>query len=856
MADETKPQEGTQTGGSGTTTTPSKPATTPSTGTTGTQTGSTTTGTQTGTQDSSQGTTGQNGSNNQPQETPSASDKREAEEQKQKAEIAMKNYYNSDKYFNIALATIDEDSDEGYTTFNQEKSMKITCFFVPKYKRGEDLVNPENVIKLPYSEVVKEIVLEDKLDSIGMSGYITVENKGGVLEAIFERHNNFWLVINFTEKVSETSSIKYEPYVFEILSVDNISKQFKKDKLVRVNFVDVITSVLSSHSIASFIKHEGTDVTATKNYKLLFEKIINYVKRYLKINCDNYWEFKKDVFYGEGTRFDGYKKLNGFDGDLALDTLVTASFNKIDKNASIYEALQILLKDCVTSIKMSDEMKTIFEEIGDVLIPFFFKEEYADGNLVYSSLWNDGDPKKIAAHEGQEDESSSSSNNSGASSSATTGDNAAGTNNDASSSGQQGTGQTPDKPNTDKPNTDNPQTPTNPQNPTTKMTRDASTPSSGTSSTPSSGTGDGGSGSNNAGSNNAGTNNKPTEGNTDTLQGSGSSASATATTAQAGGTTSSTSGTGDTTSSTSTSADNASETQEAEKKTLLDVKHTSYDNYGGKSITLALRNITMRDFFMPFYLCFTYRDTINELKGPFIWEDINQSEFPISTLNGNFNDNIQSLVFRSIDKKYVDKRWKNAIFLDASSESSGCNCTLVFFDWFYKFYLKAFLNSNAFLNQNQGKVEVKHSLDNITFVSNVIPDFYIFSLLNKVGYAKNSNDTTFNNLFDEYNAYTVALTSKDTLNEALREMGKNIASFVLLNDSYTFNLKGNLLRRPNEIVRLNVGEMASGGDTQLNIFTNLKGDSSLFVYLRKVTHVFSGTEYTNGIVASKICETL
>ena len=30
----------------------------------------------------------------------------------------MKNYYHSDRYFNISLATVDEDSDEGYTTFN------------------------------------------------------------------------------------------------------------------------------------------------------------------------------------------------------------------------------------------------------------------------------------------------------------------------------------------------------------------------------------------------------------------------------------------------------------------------------------------------------------------------------------------------------------------------------------------------------------------------------------------------------------------------------------------------------------------------------------------------------------------
>jgi hypothetical protein len=41
-------------------------------------------------------------------------------------------------------------------------------------------------------------------------------------------------------------------------------------------------------------------------------------------------------------------------------------------------------------------------------------------------------------------------------------------------------------------------------------------------------------------------------------------------------------------------------------------------------------------------------------------------------------------------------------------------------------------------------------------------------------------------------------------------------------------------------MRLNVGKMDDGADMQLPIFTNLSGDSSLFVYIRQVTHVFSG----------------
>lgn len=678
-----------------------------------------------------------------------------SKEQKEKHDNAVSDGYVGEKFLNYAFACIDEEEDS-YTVFNNEQSMKIVCLFVPKFKKGEDIVNPEDIIKLPYSEVVKEIILDDKLDSIGVTGSIIVSNTGSILEGIFERHNNYYLVINITEQIGE-GSIKYEPYICDITSVQNITKSFKKEKLVKINFCDIITSILSSHSIASFIKFEGQDVTKCRSYKQLFEKIINYVKRFIRINTDNYWEYKKDVLYGESTYFDGYKKINGFDADLDLGELITASFNKIGRDASIYEALQVFLRDCVTSIKMTDEMRAVFEEIGDVLIPFFFKEEYADVNAVYYSLWNEGDPAKIEANNTETIENESVTSQ--------------------------------------------------------------------TSSTPIT---------------------LPADGSSNGSQVESSDQDDASTLSQY---TSSQTQLPDSTSNSTTTSSKKKETQEEEDKATT-TKEMTITNYGGKSAALALRHITMRDFFMPFYLCFTYRDA----GLPFVWEDINQGEYPVATLNGNIQDNLQSLTFKSIDKTSVDKRWKNAIFLDASAESSGCNCTLVFFDWFYRFFLKAFLNSS--LVRTASSTSYVSNGDEKRYISNVIPDFYFFSLLNKVGFAENSSDQTFDNLFDEYNSYTFALTTTDTLNESLREMGKNIASLVLLNDSYSFTLKGNILRRPNEIMRLNIGDLYNGGDSQLNIFSNLSGDNSLYVYVKKVSHIFRGSEYVNGIVASKICESL
>lgn len=691
-------------------------------------------------------------------------------EQGEKADAALSNEYKTDKFMNVQLALVDE-GETTTTNFNSDFNMKIVCFFAPKIYHTDNLYRPDQVIKIPYDKV-SEIVLTDRLDNISLSGHVVINNEGNALGGVLERHNNYYFVINITEYGSY-GSLKYEPYIFDIGSIENITNPFKSDKQVKIHLVDIMTSILQSHSIASFIKFETTEVTKCKSYKELFRRIINYAKRYIRINNNNVYEYKKDVLFDENMLFNGKERLNGYDADQDYSHLVTASFNKIDRNASIYEALKVFLTDCVTSIAMTDQIKEIFEEIGDVLIPFFFKEEYMDQQGQYYKLWREGLGGEIK--------------------------------------NKKTTAEVPAQPTTTTTPTNG--TTTTPTNPTTPPESGGQTDQN----TP-------------ATVDDKEEEEKPAQ-TTEKKENVESLESAPQQTVTQ--TTSSTTST-----NTQTNNQPKSETQESDNKASNAVDLT-LPKYGGLSNTLVLRQVTMRDFFMPFYLCFSYKKD----GGPFVWEDINPIDF-MMTLNGSFVDDLQSLSFNAIDKKNINKRWKNVIFLDGSVESGACKSTMVFFDWFYKFFLVAFLNSS--IKVGDGIVGGTNN-----YISNVIPDFYAFGNINNVGYAENANDKTFNNMFDEYNAYTIVLTSKDTLNESLRAMGKNLASLVLANDSYTFALKGNLLRRPNEIIRLSARDLYSGGEQQLNIFT---GDSTLFLYLRQVTHIWKGTTYTNKIVASKICE--
>lgn len=687
--------------------------------------------------------------NNKPTTQTSGNDlakQREEKEQKKKLEIAKNANYVVNSFMNEQLALIDEKVEEK-TKFG----MKIVTFFVPKFNKGKDFYDAKNAVSIPYSSLVKEIVLEDTLDSIGLQGYIDVSNEGGVLDGILERHNLFYLVINMTEYFGNGTSVKYEPYIFEIDRVNQVSKPFNTgSRVIRFHLVDIITAILRSHSIASFIKLTDEKVTSCDNYKKLFNNIIDYVKRFIKINFDNSLEFKKDVFFGETTMYKGKEKLNGYDKDLSLGgekSLIRCSFNKIDKNASIWEAMNVLLRDCVTSIKMSDELKQVFQDVGNVLIPFFFKEEYSDFRGVYNNFWREPEDKDT------ETQASTGSATSG-------------------SSGTQSGGSSTVAP--------QPTTPTNPSTPATVADETEST--------------------------------QPKTGEDSLAEQVRDNVSQDVSVG-------------------SSQTTGGSETPKP-KDALPYQKELVNTQYGGKSDALVYRGITMRDFLMPFHLCFS--QTV-----PIVFQEINVGKSQVISIEPPITDTLQSLQFSTIDKRHVDKRWKNAIFVD--TVNSGCNSTIVFFDWFYRFFLRVFLNSSKIGGTKN-------------FISNVIPDFYLFSLLNGVGYAENSNTETFNGLFDEYNSYTVVLKTSDTTNEALREMGKNLASLVLLNDTYSLSLIGNIRRRPNEIIKINVGDLTQGQESQIPLYTNLNQDSSIFIYVRKVTHVFKGDEYINKIVASKICE--
>jgi hypothetical protein len=285
---------------------------------------------------------------------------------------------------------------------------------------------------------------------------------------------------------------------------------------------------------------------------------------------------------------------------------------------------------------------------------------------------------------------------------------------------------------------------------------------------------------------------------------------------------------------------------------LFSQKMTVNKNYGGKETQLIYRNMTMRDIYMPFFLAFADKKNkssnstenyIFESINPEVDEKNNYTDYELSfkTPPGYRHDVIiQGIQSFPYDADVVRKKWKNIVFVDTVNSTTS---VLIFLRWFYNYFCSVFLNNNM-----SGMVQ---------FFPNLLPSFLAKTSNYGVGEATGEG-TTFNALYDSHNSNIFICRTSDSRNEALREMGKNIASFVISNNRYILKMDGDIFRRPNEIIKFTQFSGKHSAISALNsVLTgsfNITGDPYTYLYVTDVKHVFQEDGYYNYVEGCKFCE--
>lgn len=320
--------------------------------------------------------------------------------EKDQYENAKNPEYNTNSFINDAFALIDEFENEDIlktsSLFQTGKRMKISVAAVSKYINNLDKKElQKNVMWFDYNVNVEKIVLNDSLNDIGINGHMDIHNIGSYADLILHRHNAFYIIINITmiettEKGNTT--IKLEPYIFEISKVENLSSPDSEDKRLRIHLMDLMTAICYNHSIATVIKLTKSEIVKRTSYKEVFKDILDYIKSHLKVNMLGKYDYRKDLYFTDEMKLqEKFRKKNQDDEDSGgnedMSQLIKASFAKMAQDATIMDAIHILQRDCGRVLKTPIKFSSVNQTAGDLIIPFYFKEEYQSLVPYYYQTW-------------------------------------------------------------------------------------------------------------------------------------------------------------------------------------------------------------------------------------------------------------------------------------------------------------------------------------------------------------------------------------------------------------------------------------------------------------------------------------
>lgn len=271
-----------------------------------------------------------------------------------------------------------------------------------------------------------------------------------------------------------------------------------------------------------------------------------------------------------------------------------------------------------------------------------------------------------------------------------------------------------------------------------------------------------------------------------------------------------------------------------------EINYGEGDNASIKAIMFK-RGLYLKHLQMPFQLAFCEEE-------PMIYETLNpkknqqgavaEEEEKFNPLNGYTVTEIEDAVELPFDGNMGGLLWKNLSLM--SDGASGSSNALIYFNWIFEYYKHAYLN----FEENFIKKEFNREA-----VPPVDPYFLRLERLNLTGGDKEK--------FAKINSFTARLRSTDPIKEAFWHVGRSIKSYIFLNALFGFKIRGNLLRHPGEIMKINYNsgeaepEFSSqnvalgGGDALENGY--------VLAFTTKIAHCFNGNTYKDIISATKIC---
>lgn len=256
----------------------------------------------------------------------------------------------------------------------------------------------------------------------------------------------------------------------------------------------------------------------------------------------------------------------------------------------------------------------------------------------------------------------------------------------------------------------------------------------------------------------------------------------------------------------------------------------------GRGLMLR-RKYFVRSLRSPFELAFaddkcTFFQTFNPRKdntGAMIEED---AIIPKPIL-GYTVENYENCAGESTDGGALSSKWQNVLVVyDANG---GGNSYLIYFYWVYEYFNHNYLNFKGNLFAKKVNKPLMMSID----------PGYLQKQRHAASKIKDAEE------YGRFNATTIAAKTVNRDQESSFIIAQRIKTCVLSNECYKFDVKGNILRRNNEIIKVNVPKDKEPGTvstiSKIPGGKNAAGAGIALLYIGAIWHTFNGNKFTNTI---------
>ena len=286
------------------------------------------------------------------------------------------------------------------------------------------------------------------------------------------------------------------------------------------------------------------------------------------------------------------------------------------------------------------------------------------------------------------------------------------------------------------------------------------------------------------------------------------------------------------------------------KKIIDNITFESAESPYTTNASYIRRALYAKNILMPFELAFNSAGKKTNYKS-IIYENINplrdrndailESEKIYFPMNGYVFSPIEDAVDIPPNGANIGLGWKNLALISDSPD--GSNNLLVYFNWIYEYYLDVFLNRNRSHIATKLKEFITPATD---------PHFHVMET--HLGLTGKEEDPDAQ-MFAKMNANTIILKSSDPIKEALYHVGRTIKSYIMNNSLYGFKIKGDLLRHPGEIIKINSPTKNIDEYTAVSIVGGLSAaaNNHILAYTNSIIHIFEGNTFKDLIYCNKIC---